>query len=157
LRTSAWRWALALAVGAAESRICFSYPRLDPQAEPRPRAPSFYGLEALRATEGRLPDFSELARHLITANPYLARALRARYQRWGRSWTASDGLVSRSEPALAVMARHTLGMPSYSPTALQNLRVVIRSAHPIHGTACRPAIGRWLCRSRMRDAASRIH
>jgi hypothetical protein len=162
------RLALALAVGAAEDRICFSYPRLDlEQAQPRPRVPSFYALEALRATEGRLPDFTELARraetattarlgwpappdpaeaidsaehdlaildrlatagrpdagagrYLIAANPHLARALRARYQRWGRSWTASDGLVSRSETALAAMARHTMGLRSYSPTALQN-------------------------------------
>jgi hypothetical protein len=162
------RLALALAVCAAEDRICFSYPRLDlEQAQPRPRVPSFYALEALRATEGRLPDFTELARraetattarlgwpgppdpadaidsaeydlaildrlatagrpdagagrYLIAANPHLARALRARYQRWGGSWTASDGLVSRSEAALAAMARHTLGLRSYSPTALQN-------------------------------------
>ena len=121
----------------------------------------------LRASEGRLPDFTELARraetattarlgwpappdpadaidsaehdlaildrlaaagrpdagaarYLITANPHLARALRARYQRWGRSWTASDGLVSRSEPALAAIGRHALGVRGYSPTALQN-------------------------------------
>lgn len=161
------RLALALAVGAAERRICFSYPRLDLQTDPRPRVPSFYGLEALRATEGRLPDFTELARrsetattarlgwpgpsdpadaidsaehdltildrlaasgrpdpgagrYLITANPHLARALRARYQRWGRPWTASDGLVGRSELTLAAMARHTLGLRSYSATALQN-------------------------------------
>ena len=161
------RLALALTVGAAERRICFSYPRLDLQTDPRPRVPSFYGLEALRATEGRLPDFTELARrsetattarlgwpgppdpadaidsaehdlaildrlaasgrpdagagrYLITANPHLARALRVRYQRWGRPWTASDGLVGRSELALAAMARHTLGLRSYSATALQN-------------------------------------
>jgi ATP-dependent helicase/nuclease subunit B len=153
------RLALALAVGAAESRICFSYPRLDFQAQPRPRVPSFYALEAWRATEGRLPDFTELARHaetataprlgwpgpsdpadaidsaehdlaildrlaaagrpdagaaryLVTANPHLARALRARYQRWGKSWTGADGLVGRSELVRAAMARHTLGARS---------------------------------------------
>jgi ATP-dependent helicase/nuclease subunit B len=60
------RLVLALAVGAAETRICFSYPRLDLQAQPRPRVPSFYALEALRATEGRLPDFTELARRAET-------------------------------------------------------------------------------------------
>jgi ATP-dependent helicase/nuclease subunit B len=161
------RLALAVAVGAAENRICFSYPRLDLQDQPRPRVPSFYALEALRASEGRLPDFTELsrraetaaaarlgwpgppdpadaidgaehdlaildrlaaagrpdtgaARYLITANPYLARALRARYQRWRGIWTASDGLVSPSDAALAAMARHTLGGRSYSATALQN-------------------------------------
>jgi hypothetical protein len=161
------RLTLALAVGAADSRICFSYPRLDLADQPRPRVPSFYALEALRASEGRLPDFTELARraetattarlgwpappdpgqaidnaehdlailgrlapvgrpdtgaarYLVAANPHLARALRARYQRWGRSWTPSDGLVSRSPAALAAMARHGLGVRSYSATALQS-------------------------------------
>jgi ATP-dependent helicase/nuclease subunit B len=135
------RLALALAAGAAERRICFSYPRLDLD-QGRPRVPSFYALEAVRSAEGRLPDFAELARraetaatarlgwpappdpsnaiddaehdlaildrlaalpdegagrarYLLTANPNLARALRARYQRWSRSWTPADGLVSR--------------------------------------------------------------
>jgi CRISPR/Cas system-associated exonuclease Cas4 (RecB family) len=160
------RLALALAVGAAENRICLSYPRLDLQNQPRPRVPSFYALEVLRASEGRLPDFTELARraetattarlgwpgppdpadaidtaehdlaildqltsadrpdaggarYLIGANPHLARTLRARYQRWRNIWTASDGLVSPSDAALAVMSRHALSFRSYSPTALQ--------------------------------------
>jgi hypothetical protein len=160
------RLALALTVGAAETRICFSYSRLDLQAQPRPRVPSFYALETLRATEGRLPDFTELARraetattarlgwpgppdpadaidsaehdlaildrlaamsrpdagaarYLVTANPHLARALRARYQRWGKTWTSSDGLVSQTATARAAMDRHSLGTRSYSPTALQ--------------------------------------
>jgi CRISPR/Cas system-associated exonuclease Cas4 (RecB family) len=159
------RLALALAVGAAENRICFSYPRLDLQNQPRPRVPSFYALEVLRASEGRLPDFTELARraetataarlgwpappdpadaidtaehdlamldrlaaggpeaggarYLIGANPHLARALRARYQRWRNIWTASDGLVNPSDAALAAIGRHALGVRRYSPTALQ--------------------------------------
>jgi ATP-dependent helicase/nuclease subunit B len=160
------RLALALAVGAAESRVCLSYPRLDLAEQPRPQVPSFYVLEALRASEGRLPDFTELARraetataaglgwpapadpaeaidgaeydlailerlaaagrpdagaarYLIGANPHLARALRARYQRWGGSWTASDGLIGGSAAARAAMARHGLGVRSYSATALQ--------------------------------------
>jgi ATP-dependent helicase/nuclease subunit B len=160
------RLALALAVGAAENRIYFSYPRLDLQDQPRPRVPSFYALEILRASEGRLPDFTELARraetattarlgwpgppdsadaidsaeydlailerlaaagqpdagaarHLISANPHLARALRARYQRWRGIWTPSDGLVNPSDAALAAIGRHALGVRSYSPTALQ--------------------------------------
>ena len=160
------RLALALAAGAAEQRICFSYPRLDLD-QARARVPSFYALEAVRAAEGRLPDFAELARraetattarlgwpappdpaeaiddaehdlaildrlialpgksagaarYLITANPWLARALRTRYQRWGRSWTSADGLTSRSDVVRAIMARHTLRVRSYSATALQN-------------------------------------
>jgi RecB family exonuclease len=55
------RLALRLAVGAARSRVCFSYPRLDTD-QSRPRTPSFYALEVLRAAEGRLPGFDELAR-----------------------------------------------------------------------------------------------
>src|SRR6516164_6302668 len=160
------RFALALAAGAAERRICFSYPRLDLD-QVRPRVPSFYALEAVRAAEGRLPDFAELARraetattarlgwpappdpaeaideaehdlavlnrlvavpgessgsarYLVTANPWLARALRARYQRWSKSWTSADGLTSRSDAVRTVMARHALGARSYSPTALQS-------------------------------------
>jgi RecB family exonuclease len=55
------RLALRLAVGAARTRVCFSYPRLDTD-QSRPRTPSFYALEVLRAAEGRLPGFDELAR-----------------------------------------------------------------------------------------------
>jgi hypothetical protein len=160
------RLALALAVSAAEHSICFSYPRLDLQADPRPRVPSFYALEILRAAEGQLPGFTELARraetaatarlgwpgppdpadaidsaehdlavleqiaaagqpgagrarYLVTANPHLARALRARYQRWRGRWTGADGLVSPSDAALAVIRQYALQNCSYSPTALQ--------------------------------------
>jgi ATP-dependent helicase/nuclease subunit B len=160
------RLALCLAAGAAERRICFSYPRLDLD-QARPRVPSFYALEAVRAAEGRLPDFAELARraetataarlgwpappdpaeaiddaehdlaildrlvavagdshgsarYLVTVNPCLARALRARYQRWSRSWTSADGLTSRSDMVRAVLAKHALKIRSYSPTALQS-------------------------------------
>ncbi|MBV8097360.1 MAG: PD-(D/E)XK nuclease family protein, partial [Acetobacteraceae bacterium] len=60
------RLALTLAAGAAKRRICFSYPRLDLD-QARPRVPSFYALEAVRATEGRLPNFTELARQAETA------------------------------------------------------------------------------------------
>lgn len=160
------RLALALTAGAAERRIFFSYPRIDLD-QARPRVPSFYALEAVRAAEGRLPDFAELARraetaaptrlgwpappdpttaiddaehdlailsdlmalsdagagkarYLLTANPYLARALRSRYQRWGPNWTSADGLLSRSDAVRAIMDRHALTARSYSPTALQN-------------------------------------
>ncbi len=165
-RLEAERLALALAAGAAERRIYLSYPRLDLD-QARPRVPSFYALEAVRAAKGRLPDFTELARqaetatsdrlgwpappdpteaiddaehdlailnrlvalpkessgaarYLATVNPCLARELRTRYQRWTRSWTSADGLTSRSDVVRAVMARHTLGVRSYSPTALES-------------------------------------
>jgi ATP-dependent helicase/nuclease subunit B len=59
-RVAAERLALRLAVGAAAARVVLSYPRLDVE-QARPRVPSFYALEVLRATEGRLPGFEELA------------------------------------------------------------------------------------------------
>lgn len=55
------RLALRLAVGAASRRLVLSYPRLDTE-KARPRVPSFYGLEVLRAAEGRLPGFEDLKR-----------------------------------------------------------------------------------------------
>jgi RecB family exonuclease len=57
---------LKMAVGAAERRVVLSYPRLDVH-EGRPRVPSFYGLEAIRATEGRLPKYEELRRRAESA------------------------------------------------------------------------------------------
>ena len=160
------RLALSLAVGAAERRIFLSYPRIDLD-QVRPRVPSFYALEAVRAAEGKLPDFAELARraetaavsrlgwpappdpgaaidnaehdlavldglmsvsdandgrarYLLTANPYLARALRSRYHRWNSHWTSADGLLGSSPAVRAILDKHALNSRSYSPTALQN-------------------------------------
>src|SRR5439155_1690055 len=59
LATLAERLALRLAVGAARERVVLSWPRVDIE-QARPRVPSFYGLEALRAASGRLPGFDEL-------------------------------------------------------------------------------------------------
>ncbi len=61
------RLALRLAVGAARERLIVSYPRLDTERG-RPRVPSFYALELLRAIEGRLPSFEELASRAESAS-----------------------------------------------------------------------------------------
>ena len=47
---------LRLAVGAADERVHFSFPRLDVSTA-RPRVPSFYALDIERARTGRIPDF----------------------------------------------------------------------------------------------------
>jgi RecB family exonuclease len=60
-RSDAERLALRLAAGAATRAAMFSYPRVDLD-QGRPRVPSFYTLELMRAAEGRLPGFAELAR-----------------------------------------------------------------------------------------------
>jgi ATP-dependent helicase/DNAse subunit B len=54
------RLALRIAIGAARDRVYLSYPRIDVQ-QSRPRVPSFYALETLRAAEGALPGFEEIA------------------------------------------------------------------------------------------------
>jgi ATP-dependent helicase/nuclease subunit B len=100
-----------------------------------------YDLALLSRLEAQGQESPGAARHLVTANPFLARALRARYQRWGRSWTTSDGLLSRSEMVRTIMAKHGLGLRSFSPTALQNYakcpyRFFLQA---IHGLASREA------------------
>src|SRR6184192_1397566 len=166
-RGAAERLALRLAIGSARERVLLSYPRIDVE-QARPRVPSFYGLEALRAAEGALPGFEELglraepesggrlgwpapkepenaideaeydlallaplltadpettagtASYLLTANPHLARALRARARRGLRRWTPADGLVDPDPLAREALARHQLGARSFSPTGLQH-------------------------------------
>ena len=46
-------------VGAATERVYLSYPRIELR-EARPRVPSFYGLDVMRAITGRVPSHEEL-------------------------------------------------------------------------------------------------
>src|SRR4029453_18232288 len=55
------RLMLRLAVGAATSRLWLSYPRLDVSGS-RPRVPSFYMLDVMRAVTGRIPHHETLQR-----------------------------------------------------------------------------------------------
>ena len=59
------RLRLQLAVGAATERLYVSYPRLDTR-EARPRVPSFYALDVMRAITGRVPGHEELQREATT-------------------------------------------------------------------------------------------
>ncbi len=161
------RLALKLVVGAARRRLMVTYPRVDLE-HGRPRVPSFYALEILRAAEGRLPGFDELARraagerarrpgwpaperpedaideaefdlalldrlgggdaestegaahYLLSANPHLGRALRARARRWRRLWTRNDGMVDPELAEQTALAAHRTSARSYSATALQH-------------------------------------
>lgn len=54
------RLLLRRALGAARHRFVASYPRMD-AVQGRPRVPSFYALDLLRAAEGALPSLHELA------------------------------------------------------------------------------------------------
>jgi ATP-dependent helicase/nuclease subunit B len=65
-RAKTERLLLRLAVGAAEERLWLSYPRLD-VAGARPRVPSFYILDVMRAITGRIPNHEVLQREAAAA------------------------------------------------------------------------------------------
>jgi RecB family exonuclease len=60
------RLLLRLAVGAARRRLHLSYSRVE-QAEARPRVPSFYALEVVRALTGRVPEPQAMERDASAA------------------------------------------------------------------------------------------
>ncbi|MGE5178201.1 MAG: PD-(D/E)XK nuclease family protein [Bacteroidota bacterium] len=123
-RVQAHRLALRLAVGAAKRRAALSWPRVDVESA-RARVPSFYGLEALRAMEGRLPGFDELR----------GRAEAAGTSRLG--WPAPENpteAIDDTEYDLAVLARlrdladgSHAGAASYLLAANPHLRRALRA------------------------------
>ncbi len=129
-RVARERLALRLAVGAASRRIVLTYPRLDLEKS-RPRVPSFYALEALRAAEGKLPGFDELG----------ARAEMAADARVG--WPAPErpeDAIDNAEHDLALLARLLkLGSDAGAGTARYLL-----TANPHLGRALRFRARRWL-------------
>ena len=58
-RGRAERLLLRLAVGSATERLWLSYPRVD-IGESRPRVPSFYALDVIRAITGQIPNHEQL-------------------------------------------------------------------------------------------------
>ncbi len=58
-RGRAERLLLRLAVGSPTERLWLSYPRID-MGESRPRVPSFYALDIMRAITGRIPNHEDL-------------------------------------------------------------------------------------------------
>ncbi len=66
LRAADERLQLTLAVGAASERLYISYPRIELN-ESRPRVPSFYVLDVLRAIEGVIPAASEIGARAFQA------------------------------------------------------------------------------------------
>src|SRR5437660_224228 len=93
-RIAAERLALRLAVGAACGKVVLSWPRID-LSQGRARVPSFYGLEVVRAAEGTLPGFADLARRA-------ERALRTRAG-WPAPRDAADA-IDDAEHDLALLA-----------------------------------------------------
>ena len=67
-RVARERMLLRTAAAAATQRFVVSYPRMD-VTQARPRVPSFYALEVLRAAEGRLPSLREFRERAATSAP----------------------------------------------------------------------------------------
>ena len=63
-RAKTERLLLRLAVGAATERLWISYPRID-VAGSRPRVPSFYALDIVRAITGHIPNHEALQRQAL--------------------------------------------------------------------------------------------
>lgn len=129
-RVAKERLALRLAVGAARSRVVLSYPRVD-MDQSRPRVPSFYGLEVLRAAEGRLPGFDELAK--LAADVASARI----------GWPAPE------EPAKAIdEAEHDLALlnPLFRQPEESNIGTAryLLNANPHLARALRFRARRWI-------------
>ena len=128
-RVAAERMLLHVAVGAASERLFLSYPRLEVE-QARPRVPSFYGLEALRAAEGRLPGFDELATRAETVTE--ARI----------GWPAprdAEHAIDEAEYDLATLEKLLVGGKEQDGAA----RYLV-TANPHLGRALRFRARRWL-------------
>src|SRR5262249_20678974 len=126
------RLALRIAVGAATRKLVLSYPRLDME-KARPRVPSFYTLEAMRAAEGVLPGFDQLA----------LRAQRVAQARVG--WPAParpEDAVDEAEHDLALLDR-VLRLEDDDSTGTARYLI---EANPHLGRALRFRARRWLNR-----------
>lgn len=136
-RVARERQALRLAVGASRRGLVLSYPRLDLE-QSRPRVPSFYMLESLRAAEGRLPGFDELA----------TRAETLASVRVG--WPAPDrpeDAIDEAEHDLALLE----GLRGRDPRENVGTARYLLTANPHLGRALRFRARRWLKRWTVAD------
>jgi RecB family exonuclease len=60
-----------------------------------------------------------LAAYLIKINPTLARSMRTRWQRWGRSWSSVDGLIIQKVEERNPLEKYRLSARAYAPSTLQ--------------------------------------
>ncbi|MGD0671634.1 MAG: PD-(D/E)XK nuclease family protein [Candidatus Binatus sp.] len=130
-RRDAERLALRIAAGAARERAMFSYPRVDLD-QGRPRVPSFYALEILRAAEGRLPGFDELANRTAWLPTQLS---------WPAPANPADA-IDDAEFDLAVLDKLVDADPDTTIGAANYLL----GANPHLGRALRARARRWLKR-----------
>ncbi|MPY89259.1 MAG: PD-(D/E)XK nuclease family protein [Luteitalea sp.] len=128
-RVQGERLLLQLSVGAARERLYVSYPRLD-LAQSRPRVPSFYALDLVRALTGQVPDYEQLERDIAqTSAAWLV-------------WPAPD------EPAIAIdEAEHDLAVlrPLLKPghSALRGRASYLLRLNPWLAESLRMRWARW--------------
>src|SRR5438128_2507263 len=130
-RIAAERLALRLAVGAARGKLVLSWPRID-LSQGRARVPSFYALEVVRAAEGTLPGFADLARRA-------EQALRTRAG-WPAPREAADA-IDEAEHDLALLASAL-----QDPKASKGTAAYLLSVNPHLGRALRSRARRGLRR-----------
>jgi RecB family exonuclease len=131
-RVEVERLALRLAVGTARRHVSLSWPRIDID-NARPRVPSFYALEALRAAEGTLPGFDEIT----------SRAEQASSARLG--WpapTRPEQAIDDAEYDLAVLGH----LRDADPAANAGAAAYLLSANAHLRRALRARGRRWLRR-----------
>jgi CRISPR/Cas system-associated exonuclease Cas4 (RecB family) len=122
-RSAAERLMLRLAVGAAKRRLVLCYPRIDIE-QSRPRTPSFYGLEVLRAAEGKLPGFDDLARRAeVFGGARLGWPAPARP---GQAIDAAEHDLALLQSILERPAKETVGMARYLLDANVHLARALR-------------------------------
>jgi ATP-dependent helicase/nuclease subunit B len=131
-RVAAERLALRLALGAAHNRAYLSFPRIDVQ-QSRPRVPSFYGLEALRAAEGKLPGFDELGT--------LAESSSSGRLGWPAPELATDA-IDEAEYDLALLGR----LLDADPETTAGTANYLLGSNPYLARALRGRSRKWLKR-----------
>jgi ATP-dependent helicase/DNAse subunit B len=112
---------------------------------PAPRDPAVsiddaeYDLAVISAVLRLPPDEVRGAgRYLTEASAPLKRSLRARWSRWEKSWSPSDGIqLQPADPAFAILNQRRLNAHTYSATALQHFavcpyRFALRSIYRLH-------------------------
>jgi ATP-dependent helicase/nuclease subunit B len=129
---AAERLAFRLALGAARRRAYLSYPRIDVQ-QSRPRVPSFYGLEALRAAEGELPGFEELGTR--------AEAGSTGRLGWPAPERANDA-IDEAEYDLALLAQ----LVDADPETTSGTSHYLLDSNPHLGRALRARSRKWIKR-----------
>jgi len=68
------------------------------------------------------PSAGRLA-YVMRLNSYLARSLRSRWSRWQEKWSQHDGLFTKRDSVITILAAHRLNARPYSVSALQNFAV----------------------------------